>query len=113
MSDHDWIYREPSVVDLKRVPRLVEPQVLQFLYFIRCGERGPIKIGIADNPGARMAGLQVAHFLELRLMGTIAGGAEAEKAWHARFAKARIRGEWFEPTAELLAAIDAALLGEG
>lgn len=76
------------------------------VYFVQVGARGPIKIGSARNVYYRFKDLQTANHQELRLLGAVVDwGVEEERALHARFAKHRVRGEWFRPDADLRAHI--------
>lgn len=79
------------------------------MYFIQCGEGGPIKIGISHNPNVRLRALQTAAPYQLRLV--LASGpvahAERYEAWlHALHADSRLNGEWFLPSAALLSHIN-------
>lgn len=75
------------------------------LYFIQQGERGPIKIGKARDPRARLANMQVGNAQRLYLLGIIPNGSTFETVLHQAFRKNWIRGEWFSPTPALLAYI--------
>jgi hypothetical protein len=111
-DDYSWIFNEPSPVDAKRVPprpKREERRVVRYIYFVRHGRTGPIKIGIADRPHARFQTLQSAHFEQLYLLGMVEGTEVAEQLWHARFEEHRIRGEWYHPAPELLAEIEKAV----
>lgn len=77
-----------------------------WVYFVRRGTSGGVKIGYAENPHARMRGMQTANEDELFLLGAITGGREVEQELHRRFAAGRKRGEWFHATPELLAFIE-------
>lgn len=78
-----------------------------YVYFIQAGVEGPIKIGIAGDPDARLRNLQVAHHEELTLLAECPGGTELEADLHERFAEGCIRGEWFRvDTPGLLALIE-------
>lgn len=68
------------------------------IYFIEMEGSGAIKIGFtaADDAARRMAQLQTGQPAKLSLVGTIAGGQDAERAMHAEFAAYRCSGEWFE-----------------
>jgi hypothetical protein len=66
-----------------------------FIYFLRCGLKGPYKIGFAADPEARAAVHQVSNAQELTLLGAYPGTIHDERALHRRFAEQRIRGEWF------------------
>lgn len=62
------------------------------------GERrsGVVKIGLSDNPTARLADLQTAHPRPLQLLMTLPGGWRDEQALHDAFADRRLSGEWFD-----------------
>lgn len=77
------------------------------IYFIRADVVGYIKIGHAGDPAARLADLQTASPVPLSLIQTAPGGREEEADLHCRFAGARLHGEWFLPTSDLLAYIEA------
>lgn len=77
------------------------------VYFVEMGEGGPIKIGKAVNVQKRVCQLQVGLPLPLRLLAVCDGGRAKEREYHARFASACIRGEWFERVPDLLAEISA------
>lgn len=77
------------------------------VYFIRRASDGVIKIGVSRDVTKRLGGLQTSTPDELSLVGTIPGDERVEAEWHARFAAAHIRGEWFRPVPDLLAAIAA------
>lgn len=64
-----------------------------FLYIAKNGEF--FKIGFSKNPDVRMRELQTGNPLEVKLIGTVQGSRQLEKAWHVKFSKRRIRGEWF------------------
>jgi hypothetical protein len=76
----------------------------QKVYFV-CDALGRIKIGFSNNVQKRVKALQTANSMPLTLVGTMPGTFATEKALHARFANARIQGEWFQPTDELISFI--------
>ncbi len=78
------------------------PHASSFVYFVRAGSSGAIKIGRASDVGARLASLQTASAEPLELLAVVVGGCEVERALHRQFSSARIRGEWFRPAAELM-----------
>lgn len=80
------------------------------IYFIQCGTAaGPIKIGYAKhNALGRLAALQIGHYEDLHLLGCIEGDRKSEHPLHDKFRAHHIRGEWFHPSAELLAFIASA-----
>jgi hypothetical protein len=78
------------------------------LYAIQAGgPRGPIKLGCAAVPRLRMVELQVGNHEPLELLAVRRGTRRDEVALHERFWGARIRGEWFTATPELMEEIIA------
>src|SRR5574341_1136092 len=75
------------------------------IYFIQQGEFGPIKIGYSADPVGRLRNLATSTHVELRMLATVDGDADDERALHEKFAHHRIRREWFKPAAEILAYI--------
>jgi predicted GIY-YIG superfamily endonuclease len=72
-----------------------------FVYFVRAGNRGAVKIGIARNVERRVATLQTGNAFKLNVMAVIPCSSRIEaqsleERLHKRFAKQRIRGEWFQ-----------------
>ena len=66
-----------------------------FVYFIQDGNRGPVKIGLSQDPERRLPKLQTGNPRELFLRHVIPGDLTVERGLHQRFAPARIRREWF------------------
>jgi hypothetical protein len=83
-----------------------------WVYFVRAGVRGPIKIGHAKDPISRLRGLQTASPYPLTLLGTVRGGEPIEKKLHEHLAADRLLGEWFQPTEHVLALVNGLLLAE-
>lgn len=80
--------------------------VLRSVYFIQPVGGGRIKIGVSGSPESRLAMLQTGSPVDLRIVGLIPDAEPGtEPDLHARFAHLRVRGEWFEPAADLLAFI--------
>ncbi len=77
-----------------------------YVYFIRAGLSGPIKIGFSKNPLRRYQDLQSGNPEKLRLLAIHPGGAELERTLHRYFKPSRLLNEWFDPTDELLDLID-------
>jgi len=69
------------------------------IYFARADNS--VKIGFSRYVPTRMRTIKGSNHSELKLMAVIPGGRTREKRLHERFAKDRIRGEWFELTPEL------------
>jgi len=79
------------------------------VYFVRqANDAGLIKIGYTDDSiKSRLSTLQTASPEPLTLLCAVPGSRDEETALHARFAPYRRRGEWFEPSSELLEYIAA------
>lgn len=75
------------------------------VYFARAGAR--IKIGWSRQVATRLAQLQTGNAAPIELLGVLPGARSRERELHERFADARVSGEWFEATPELLAYITA------
>lgn len=81
-----------------------------FVYVMQIGPDGPFKIGTAKNAEcvkARLRATQTASPELVFLRRLFQGGRELERALHARFRGANIRGEWFRPTAGLRKLVSA------
>ena len=74
------------------------------IYFLQQSDNGPIKIGKTDNLKNRIRELRNASPYSLNLLKTIPGNNE--RKYHFKFKKYQIKGEWFEPSEELLKFID-------
>jgi hypothetical protein len=77
------------------------------IYFIQSEHGGSIKIGRADDLAKRVVGLQTSRPDKLVVLAAVQGTVEQEKQLHARFAYCREKGEWFSPTTELVAFVNA------
>jgi hypothetical protein len=78
-----------------------DDEELGYVYAISDGSA--IKIGWSGaHPSSRMAQLQTASPNKLRLVGALLAASHEEGALHARFARHRIRGEWFRPVDEIV-----------
>lgn len=82
----------------------------EFVYFVQGEQLRLIKIGIARDLNNRLKGLQTGSPDKLTLLGVIMPKTrtplQLEDQLHARFADDRSHGEWFRPSAALLAYID-------
>ena len=74
----------------------------RYVYFIRIGEDGPIKIGLTDDVKRRLEQLQTAHPDALRVIACVPGDRRLEAHLHQRFSAERISGEWFHPSSSLI-----------
>jgi hypothetical protein len=90
----------PTQQHKKCVAALVQGQKL--IYFIQAKDGGPVKIGIAVDPGQRMRHLQNANSLKLNYLWLLPGDERAERKLHHRFRRDHLRGEWFFPSDDLL-----------
>lgn len=79
-----------------------------FVYFVRAGTAGPIKIGISNQPARRISRAQGYHYEELITMAVVTGSWHDEIGVHEKFSHLRIRGEWFRSEPELIEFIDKA-----
>lgn len=73
-----------------------------FLYVIRQGQDGPVKIGCATDPGTRLQSMQSGNPDPLFLLGVCRGGRGAERMLLSVFKPYRLRGEWFKPVPEIM-----------
>lgn len=76
---------------------------IMFVYFIRAGNQGAIKIGVASDVKQRLEQLQTGNAFELKVLALIPCPClnvayETEKRIHRLFQSQRIRGEWFQGT---------------
>lgn len=77
------------------------------IYFCRAASGGPVKIGYAGDAEKRLRALQTSHHSELTLLNAIEGSHADEQALHKRFAKYRLKGEWFKYTGPVKRYIEA------
>jgi hypothetical protein len=72
-----------------------------YIYFATDGEF--VKIGWTGiwPPTARVAKQQTGNGRPLWILGCIPGTQRAERGYHKRFARHRVRGEWFRLTPDL------------
>ena len=85
------------------VARSQEPEARQgYIYFIRAGKSGSIKIGYSIDPKGRLRRLQTSLPHRLTMLATRPGTMEDEGALHTKFAHLRKSGEWFTPARELI-----------
>lgn len=72
-----------------------------YIYFVQAG-KGPIKIGISLNPIRRLVKMGADNHERLTLLAVMLGDMAAEQGLHKAFSAANVRGEWFNPTPEIL-----------
>ncbi len=78
------------------------PAQTGFVYCIRRGDDGPVKIGWALSPKQRLETLQAGNDAALNLLGCIPGGRDLEAKYHNQFTGLRIRHEWFKAEESIL-----------
>ena len=67
----------------------------QFIYLIEAGDNQFLKIGFTKNPGKRLSTLQSGNPLTLCIVSLVKGDKQLEARLHKKFAKGKVRGEWF------------------
>lgn len=83
-----------------------------WVYFIRQGQYGNIKIGFTTgDPAIRCAALQTGNSERLHVIAAIRGAQSLEQRLHKQFARLRHQGEWFRPGEALMAFLDGVALG--
>jgi len=82
-----------------------------WIYFVQAESGGPIKIGFAADVFARLADLQSASPLTLRLLAGRSAEFWQEKRLHERHKAHRLHGEWFAPHDDVLRDVAAAKAG--
>lgn len=77
-----------------------------YIYFVQQETAGPIKIGLAKDVLKRLDGLLNGSACDLHLRAVVPGDRAVERELHRRFSGHHVRGEWFNPHAEILAFIE-------
>jgi hypothetical protein len=72
------------------------------IYFVQSLNGGPIKIGFTVNLLTRLKNIQIYCGSTVVPVAFVDGDRSLERAIHRRFAHARSRGEWFNPTPDLI-----------
>jgi len=72
-----------------------------YIYVIAESERGPVKVGVSDNPDARLSTLQCGNPTRLFIAGKFplvdrTSAARTEKELHLQFGRYSLCGEWFD-----------------
>lgn len=81
---------------LENWPTREENDRARHVYFIEAVGLDLIKIGFARDVWRRLADLQAASPVELRMLGVICeAGVTLERKIHSQLAEYRVRGEWF------------------
>lgn len=87
-------------------PEFRRPRDTGLVYFLQVNDDGPIKIGWTGDTekfASRRSALQTGCPWPLQLVGTAPGTHDLERALHKRYKPLHMQGEWFFPSAELLA----------
>jgi hypothetical protein len=95
--------KEMDAAHIARVSALPAPAV-RSVYFIGTEAKvgRAVKIGVADQPERRLRQLQIGSAAPLHILAVTPGGEFEEGIYHAKFARLRLRGEWFRISAALL-----------
>lgn len=88
------------------LPPRAESTGLVFIYFVRFGLTGNIKIGRTVNLKGRLQVMQVSHPEVIQVLAIGVGDVHTESAIQRRFKADRVRGEFFRPSPALMAFID-------
>lgn len=75
---------------------------LGYIYLIQLGEHGPVKIGYSSDPKKRLDALQIGAAEPVYLRALVAGAHHEEQALHRKYDEFRLRGEWFNPSDDML-----------
>jgi hypothetical protein len=94
--------RKVYIADTRQEPRKTSPECV---YFIKCQQH--IKIGLTSMPiEKRLGTLSSGSAAKMKVLATIKNASvSVERSLHERFAKYRVRGEWFAAASEILAYI--------
>jgi excisionase family DNA binding protein len=76
------------------------PAPQRLVYFIAT-TNNRVKIGVSANPQKRLSALKTGATTALYLIGTIPGDHDEERQLHRKFARYRVKGEWFDLAGEL------------
>lgn len=78
-----------------------------YVYFVRIGAGdGPIKIGTTRDVEQRLAAIAWGSPYPVTLLAVTPGNHVLEHAYHDRFLRHRMSGEWFKPAPAILAEIE-------
>jgi hypothetical protein len=101
----DWAYQTKLSALDGATPPAIRRQIHSSIYFVGC-DSGPVKIGLSINVKNRLATLQSACPFKLKILAIVSGGRSGEADYHRKFSSARLHGEWFERSPEILAELD-------
>lgn len=72
------------------------------VYILACEGLSQVKIGVANNVRSRLVAHQCSSPFALKVIRTLAGGQNIERAFHKYFSALRLTGEWFEFSPEMM-----------
>jgi hypothetical protein len=76
------------------------------IYFIQRVSDSAVKIGCSTNIDQRLWALVTEHKVKMSVLGVMEGDRVTEREMHTLFRNSWLRGEWFNPTDDLLDFID-------
>lgn len=74
-----------------------------YIYFIRQGDHGPVKIGYSTKPLDRLHALQISFPTDLHMIALFKAPQSFEGALHNALRPEHLRGEWYRASDRLLA----------
>jgi regulatory protein YycH of two-component signal transduction system YycFG len=102
-------FKEMAIAANHYIWELMEKETVnasQDVYFIADSRRNLVKIGVSQNPLARLSQVQIGNGNKLELLKAVAGGKKLESLIHSKFAHLNTSGEWFKLTKELVEYIE-------
>ncbi len=86
-------------------PLGTKPTVIGVVYFIQA-ENGMIKVGWAADAESRLEALRGMSPCPLQLLATVTTHRTTEARFHRELSRWRSHGEWFYPSAEVMAVVE-------
>lgn len=108
----DWVARDKIFDGMAEAGQIKDTDTESTVYFVYAREVKRIKIGVTRDIDKRMSSFRTAIPCTLDLMATCGGGRQREMALHKQFAGARVQGEWFNATPELISFVHS-LIDDG
>lgn len=82
------------------------------VYFVRAGDEGPVKIGVANDVEKRLKSISTYCPDEPIVVCTIPGDYELEQRLHRRLRRSRRRREWFNVSGDVATVMELAIAGD-
>lgn len=100
-KEHPWFPEPVPDIKTERKPEKL-PWDEGYIYLVRCGDFH--KIGLAKNTNKRLSGLKTSSPFEMKMLKAWRCKRPdlIERVMHKRFAKYRVRGEWFQLTEDVV-----------